>query len=399
MFKKFAFTCLTFFLVIGCNSPEENRKLTNARDIIAEVSGEFVPDKRVARFEMEAREQDGDLVVQGESDLPEAVEKLRSRLKENDIIYVDSIALLPGNDMDNASHALVTISVANLRSNPKHSAELATQATLGTPLKVLKKQDSWYLIQTPDKYLSWVDYGGLHQISEEEMNTWKEATKIIYTRPYGFSYSETNDGSQVVSDLVTGGVLELLGEQNDYYQVKYPQGDTAFVKKEEAKLYEEWVDGLDPSGENLIATSKSLMGIPYLWGGTSSKGVDCSGYTKTIFFLNGMVIPRDASQQIHTGKMVDSTRNFENLVAGDLLFFGRPATDTTSEAVIHVGMWIGDNKFIHSMGKVHISNMDPEAEDFDEYNYNRYLRTKRIAPEEDPKVIRLANSDLYGKKG
>ena len=115
MFKKFAFTCLTFFLVIGCNSPEENRKLTNARDIIAEVSGEFVPDKRVARFEMEAREQDGDLVVQGESDLPEAVEKLRSRLKENDIIYVDSIALLPGNDMDNALSSLVTISGATLR--------------------------------------------------------------------------------------------------------------------------------------------------------------------------------------------------------------------------------------------------------------------------------------------
>ncbi|MDX1720236.1 MAG: glycoside hydrolase, partial [Salegentibacter mishustinae] len=76
-------------------------------------------------------------------------------------------------------------------------------------------------------------------------------------------------------------------------------------------------------------------------------------------------------------------------------FFGKPATDSTSERVIHVGMWIGDNKFIHSMGEVHISNFDTEAEDFDEYNYNRYLRTKRILNKEDKGLIYLKNTDLF----
>lgn len=397
LFKNTVVIFVAGFLITSCQKQQEENG-TQADAIVEEVRKEYAPDKRVALFNVETEKRGDRLLLKGESDNPEAVNSLKTRLGEQNISFTDSIVILPEESFKAGANALVKISVANLRSSAGHSSELATQATLGTPLKVLKKQDSWYLVQTPDKYLSWVDYGGLHQISEEEMKTWKEASKLIYTRPYGFSYSEANDATQVVSDLVAGGVLELLGEQSNFYQVKYPQGDTAYVKKEEAKLYKEWVESLDPSGENLIATSKSLMGIPYLWGGTSSKGVDCSGYTKTIFFLNGMIIPRDASQQIHTGKLVDSTRNFENLVAGDLLFFGRPATDTTSEAVIHVGMWIGDNKFIHSMGNVHISNMDPKADDFDEYNYNRYLRTKRVAPEEDPKVIRLANSEVYTSK-
>lgn len=397
---KILYVAVFGLLLTSCDKNEKDvtkaEENTEADAIILEVKNEYVPDKRVALFEVESYKKDGKLIVKGDSNLPDAVNSLRSQLAAKNIEFTDSLHLLPEGELKNTSNAVVKISVANIRSNPAHSAELATQATMGTPLNVLKHEGDWYLVQTPDKYLAWVDQGGIQLMSDSEMEIWLNKPKLIFTNTFGSSYTEASDKAQVVSDLVAGNVVEIVSEKGSFYEVKYPSGTTAYIKKDQAKLYLEWVKSLDPSEENLVNTSRSLMGLPYLWGGTSSKGVDCSGFTKTIYFLNGIVLPRDASQQVHAGKLIDSTRNFEKLIPGDLLFFGRKATDSTSEKVVHVGMWIGDKQFIHSLGNVHISTTDTTAADFDEYNYNRYLRTKRILPNSD-KVIRLSQSDLYGK--
>lgn len=392
-------------LFFSCSSSEETGRITEAGNVrvvqktIAEVEEEFVPDGRVALFKIEAQEQNKNILLRGESNLPQAVDKLRENLKGRGISFTDSILLLPSPDVENTSNGIIKTSVANLRGKAAHSSELVTQATLGTPVKVLKQDENWYFIQTPDDYLAWVDSGGIELMTNDEFVNWKSSDKLIFLETFGFSFKEPSTLSPRVADLVAGSVLELTGEQNRFYEVTYPDGRKAFVQKQFARPYDEWLASVDVSGENLVETSRTLMGLPYLWGGTSSKGVDCSGYTKTVFFLNGMIIPRDASQQITTGTVVDSTKNFNNLIPGDLLFFGRPATDTTSEKVVHVGMWIGDNRFIHSMGDVHISNMDTRAADFDEYNYNRYLRTKRVAGTKDEKLIYLKENDIFNSSG
>ncbi|TDN88163.1 SH3 domain-containing protein [Salegentibacter sp. 24] len=394
--KPYLALLLSFFLLASCKQKGEKKEEKLLESKIAEVEEAYAPDSRTALFEVEAKENGGSYILKGESNKPEAVASLKEKLQSENIKFVDSIRVLPdAEELNNKTRGVVKISVANLRDEPKHSAQLVTQATLGLPLKVYKKQGSWYYVQTPEGYLAWVDYGGIENMSQEAFSQWKSFDKLIFTEPTGNSYIEPNSDAQTVSDLVAGNILELVGEQNKFYEVKYPDGKKAFVKKANAQPYDDWITSLGQTEEDLVATSKKLMGIPYLWGGTSPKGVDCSGYTKTIFFLNGMVIPRDASQQIKTGEVVDSEKNFDNLVKGDLLFFGKPATDSTSERVIHVGMWIGNNKFIHSMGNVHISNFDTEAEDFDEYNYNRYLRSKRILNKEDKGLIYLKNTDLF----
>ncbi|WP_423820228.1 C40 family peptidase [Salinimicrobium sp. TIG7-5_MAKvit] len=393
------FTFLALLLSVSlysCKDRESSTSEENEADqYIAEVKEEFAPDSRVALFDIEATQEGDVYLLKGESNMPDAVSTLKQKLDAQKIAYNDSIALLPSADLEGKTEGVVKISVANLRSKPTHSAELVTQATMGMPVKVYKKDGGWYYIQTPEGYLAWVDYGGITLMTPQELSEWKATEKLIYLHTAGSSYEKPNEDSQVISDLVAGNVLELVGESKGFYEVKYPNEKTAFVKKEEAQAYEQWLTTLEPTGENLIATAREMMGVPYLWGGTSPKGVDCSGYTKTIFFLNGMVLPRDASQQIVAGQEIDSVKNFENLKAGDLLYFGRKATDTTSERIIHVGMWIGDNKFIHSMGEVHISNFDTTATDFDEYNYNRYLRTKRVLGTNDEKIIYLAQSDLF----
>lgn len=387
---------LALLVFASCEEKTEKETTNEANEVIAQVSEKYAPDSRVALFDIEAVKNGQSYTLKGESNLPDAVNDLKKKMKAQDLKFTDSISMLPDAEgLEGKTMGVVKISVANLRDEPKHSAQLVTQATLGMPLKVYKKQGSWYYIQTPDDYLGWVDYGGISNKTKEEFSEWKSAKKLIYLKAFGNSYEKPNESSQSVTDLVAGDVLELLGEEKAFYKAKYPDGKEAFIAKAEAQPYKDWLSSLDMEKEDLVETSKKLMGLPYLWGGTSPKGVDCSGFTKTVYFLNGMVIPRDASQQIHTGKMVDSTKNFENLIPGDLLFFGRPATDTTSERVIHVGMWIGENQFIHSMGDVHVSTMDTAASDFDEYNYNRYLRSKRLFNETDDKLLYLKQKDIF----
>ncbi|MGB7785881.1 MAG: SH3 domain-containing C40 family peptidase [Salinimicrobium sp.] len=388
------FTGLSLFT--ACNSEEEKQEEINkAEPVIEQVREEFAPDKRVALFNVTGEETDGTYVVKGESNLPGAVETLRQRLRDSEVKFVDSVQMLPGHELGGKTKALVRTSVANIRSNKGHSSELATQATLGTPLNVLKHEGDWYLVQTPDNYIAWVDHGGITPMSEKEFTDWKAAEKVIFLKAFGLAYASASEGAEIVSDVVAGDIFVLKGSKNGFFEVQYPDGRVGFLKQKEAEKYEKWLKSRDLSEEELVATSKQLMGLPYLWGGTSAKGVDCSGFTKTIYFMNGMVIPRDASQQVHTGKLVDSTKNWDKLKRGDLLFFGTPATDSTKERVVHVGMWIGDNKFIHSSGNVHISSMDKNAEDFDEFNNNRYLRTKRLVGQEDENLQLLSKRDFF----
>ncbi|MBU2995889.1 C40 family peptidase [Cellulophaga baltica] len=380
-------------IVISCSyTPKNNAVLI---DEIINIKSEFAPDKRVALFNIEATKS-GDLyILRGESNLPDAVDKLKKDLEKQNINFIDSVQILPSNKLNGATKGLISNSVSNLRSNPKHSAELGTQATLGTPVNVLKQDGEWYLIQTPDMYLSWVDHGGITLLTTDEFTIWKDAKKIIYTNVSGSSYATATEDAQIVSDLVAGDVLELISEDEDFYEVKYPDARTAFVNKSEAIDYSKWLQLVNPSAENLIATSKKLMGLPYLWGGTSTKGVDCSGFTKTIYFLNGFVIPRDASQQVHTGELIDDDKDFSKLKPGDLLFFGTPATPLKKERVVHVGMWIGNNEFIHSSGKVRISSVDKNAPNFDTENLNRYLRTKRLINTTDNAILNLKETAVF----
>lgn len=387
---------MAFLALISCEENAEKESTNEADEVIAQISEKYAPDSRVALFDVEAIKNDQSYTLKGESNLPDAVKDLKQKMTAENLKFTDSIKMLPDNEgLEDKTMGVVKISVANLRDEPKHSAQLVTQATLGMPLKVYKKQGGWYYIQTPDGYLGWVDYGGIANKTKEEFSEWKSAEKLIYLKPFGSSHEKPDNNSQSVTDLVAGDILELLSEENGFFKAKYPDGREAFIAKAEAQPYQNWLSSLEMEKEDLVETSKKLMGLPYLWGGTSPKGVDCSGFTKTVYFLNGMVIPRDASQQIQTGKIVDSTRNFDNLIAGDLLFFGRPATDSTSERVVHVGMWIGENQFIHSMGDVHLSTMDTTAADFDEYNYNRYLRSKRVFNETDDQLIYLKQKDIF----
>jgi cell wall-associated NlpC family hydrolase len=340
------------------------------------VKARYAPDARTALFSVTARNG----VVAGETNLPEAKEALLRQLREAGQTFTDSITVLPHFALKGRHFAVVNLSVANLRTLPRHPAELSTQAMLGTPLKVWKFERGWYLVQTPDQYMAWMDGGGLELMDSTTFYSWQQKRKIVYTQPFGFAYAAAARDSATVSDLVYGDVLELKREQPGFYEVGFPDGRTAFISASEAAPYRNWASSRQPTEENLVSTARRLMGLPYLWGGTSIKGVDCSGFTKTIYFMNGLVLPRDASQQVNIGEEIDTKNGWQNLRPGDLLFFGAPAREGRPERVVHVGMWIGNGEFIHSAGRVQVGSLIPGTSNYDEPEHRRFLRAKRIGP-------------------
>ena len=391
------FFTVLLFTISSCKKTTEYNSEKIEEDL-QKIARTFVPDKRVgiADISVNTDGETGNVAISIKSDFKQVLDSIRNYTQKLPFKADTSFLLLPNNEaLEGKTQAVVNISVANIRSQPKHSAELATKATLGTPLKVLEKEGSWFRVQTPDNYISWVDAGGIVRYTPEEYSQWLKHSKIVVTTPTTYAYENPNLASPLVSDLTGGNVLKLIDKTDTFYKVEFPDQRQGFVAIEDAQVYAEWLSNLSPTSENLIKVSKQMMGVPYLWGGTSFKGVDCSGFTKTIYFMNGMVIPRDASQQVHAGREIDTSNGFEELQAGDLLFFGRKATDEQKEKVVHVAMWLGNNEFIHASGMVRINSFDPKAPNYNEYELNRFLRAKRFLNYPQELITKLEEKELF----
>lgn len=354
--------------------PAEVARLT---DSLKQV---YAPDSRVALFKVDYSFSDKNVMLRGVTTSAEAKRILTDRLNRAGYRLMDCLRVVPDSaELEGRTWGIVNVSVCNLRRDADFSSELMTQGLLGMPVRLLEN-DGWYHIQTPDKYIAWVHRVGIHPVTHEELTAWNKADKVVVTSHYGFVYSQPKVGSQPVSDVVAGNRLKLEGTQGAFYRVSYPDGRQGYLPKELAMPESKWRASLKQDASSIIATAHSLMGVPYLWAGTSSKGVDCSGFMRTILFIHDIIIPRDASQQAYVGEHIDIAPDFGNLQPGDLIFFGRKATPERRERVVHVGMYIGNKRFIHSQGDVHVSSFDPNDELFDEYNLGRLLFATRVLP-------------------
>ena len=272
---------------------------------------------------------------------------------------------------------IVNISVCNLRATPDYDAEMVSQALLGTPVHILEitQKNNWPQVQTPDSYTGWVHKDAITLLSKEEYSAWNAAEKIVVTALFSTIHTQPSVHSGTISDAVAGDRLKYSGLSRGFWKVSFPDGRTGYISKKDAERESSWRKKLRTDADSIIASALKMNGFPYIWAGMSPKGMDCSGFVRTVLFLHDIIIPRDASQQAPKGERIMGT---EDLIPGDLLFFGRK--DTAAPRVSHVGIYIGEGRFIHSLGLVKIASLDPSAPDYDAYNTGRYLFASRILP-------------------
>lgn len=304
-------------------------------------------------------------------------------------------------------YGVVTVSVCNMRTAGDYDAGMATQGVLGMPVEILET-GSWLKVRTPEGYEAYVQNRSVQPMTRAELSAWNSAPQVVVTALWAGVYAKPNESSPFVGDVVATNRLRLLDTKGKFYHVAFPDGRTGYLSRKKADELNHWRSSLDNSVPAILATARSMIGIPYMWGGMSPKGMDCSGFVRTVLLCHDIIIPRDASQMAVKGQRIDifpspngeradQQPDFSHLQPGDLLFFGRKATADKPAHVSHVGIYTGNQHFIHCLGLVQEASFNPADANYDAYDTGRLLWAQRVLPyiNKVPELFTTDRSPFY----
>jgi len=258
------------------------------------------------------------------------------------MVYLLALALMASG----GSRAVVVEPVVNLYSAPSQDADVVSQAILGASVALVEEKGSWVKVRTADDYTGWMQLAALHPYGANDHAYASSGTVAEVESPFANVYREPSvTRHQPVLALPFAARLEVIAQPESHggrwLQVSLPDGRTAWIQRGDIDLSPRTL-----SIKETIALAKRFLGFTYLWGGTSSFGFDCSGFTQMLVERRGAMMPRDADMQAAWAGVVPVERH--KLRAGDLLFFG-----DSPQKITHTGMFIGRGEFIHDTTHEH----------------------------------------------
>jgi gamma-D-glutamyl-L-lysine dipeptidyl-peptidase len=304
--------------------------------ILEQVRRAHVPDSRWDVFDVQLTDTGGAPALAGETTVPDAVFDAIGRLSASGITVLDSVVRLPDPGLGPDPHAVVSAALAPVYAAAALPAPQISQFVLGMRVDLLSARGVWFRVRGEDGYIGWVHRGYLQRGSAEWAQSWERGS----------------GGEPVVSlgaDLVDddGRVLARLpwGARIFRHTGAYHLGDgtSGTVANGEVVDVDRLMDRFPARGESIARTARRWLGAPYLWGGISPHGVDCSGFTQAVMWMHGIALPRDSDLQGTTRVGVGIDPDFAGLRAGDLLFFA-----DNGSRITHVAISLGGAHIIHS---------------------------------------------------
>ncbi len=264
---------------------------------------------------------------------------------------------------DGPQWAVVNSSSCFMRLKPDYESGNETQALMGTVLRVKGAERYWRQVDAPDYKDVWTTEHNIAMMSEADKDAWIAAPKYICSTEYTHLFEKPSTTAQRICDFTLGDLVRRGSEsRRGWVQVFLPSGRECWARAYDVTEFEEWVRTREASREALVSTARRFLGTPYMWGGASVKHFDCSGFTQFVYRQCGIVLPRNAREQIYTGEEVPY--EFDRMLPGDLIFYGTPESSGKRMVVAHVAMYIGDRRIIHSSQVVRISSLTPDGDDY-----------------------------------
>jgi gamma-D-glutamyl-L-lysine dipeptidyl-peptidase len=251
-------------------------------------------------------------------------------------------------------NAICPLSQIPVRLEPSDRSEMVTQILFGETFSILEERGNWQLVRIHfDSYEGWIDRKQSLSVTSEFIEKMNESSIHIITDKTAMCYCK-NDSTY----LLLGKGSRLPHSSGSTFHLGHKAYTTISKTKAIPKHF---------SASKVVATALDYMNVPYLWGGRSIMGVDCSGLVQIVYHMCGLDLPRDSSLQALEGKAIDFV---DEARPGDLAFFDNPAGE-----IIHVGIIIEPGKILHASGHVKIDKIDHNGIfSFEKGNYTHSLR-------------------------
>ncbi len=259
--------------------------------------------------------------------------------------------------MFNMRYGITELSIVPLRIENKEQSEQVSQILFGETFEILEKKGAWYKVLTSlDNYEGWIDIKLATEISEKTFKLINKSRKHITKDIVTILYKNKETAPILIS---AGSTIPSYNYKTKSFLI----GENTYTVNTQISKYSS-----KDLRKSIISTAIQFLNSPYLWGGRTNFGIDCSGFSQIVYKINNINIPRDASQQVNTGNTVNIIHDVK---PGDLAFF-----DNVEGNIIHVGIFIDENRIIHASGKVRIDKIDHQGI----YNQEigRYTHTLRV---------------------
>lgn len=237
-----------------------------------------------------------------------------------------------------ALYGICTLSIVPCRKEPSGKSEMLSQLLFGEHFEILKEEDEWYFIRNAyDGYESWINKKQAQIINRA---VFKKLISASHPCSADLVCDIISAPDKVAFPIVIGSTLPFLTNKK------------IFIGEKEYSFKGKTTQNTGIGKERIIQTASLFLNSPYLWGGRSPFGIDCSGFTQIVYRLNGINLRRDSRQQAEQGKAVA----FEKAMPGDLAFF-----DNEEGRIVHVGIILKNKQVIHASGKVRVDTIDKKG--------------------------------------